>query len=463
MQGRSVQTAALSAGVAGLIAMILLSYLFVSGDVLVDLVQNHRSEAVGLPLAFLLLITVGGYGLLSFYGFRLRSLWAQRNKPSLTIRRHDPGRLALSDLRKIRFLSVATLLAMLLVYLVPRNQPTLLADSSVSGDWDSDPQWWRSSAAMKTIVMVWTIGAAIVVLLARRAAWDIAAAAGNLSGPDDVRAFQVVQTGTASHASNPSSLTVPVAAIPLTATNSQITTLHSTAVTTTDFRGPRPSYGHAGAPPDAVDSSVDRAAMAEALSGHRDWETVLLALLVLLLLLCIGMTDATRPMRQFFMEPRILKEVYDRAQVGFTWSAFGTRTGTVEPSAIRGVSAVLFVACELFICTMAVIGILWSTLCLMRGPFLRRPAILLMALTAMAGVYGSIASEYFNVHFGVERLQRTRISWLSQGNPSIDFGVFETRLQLVILPVALLVVLTRPAVHALFDLRIRKPEKDRMP
>jgi len=68
---RSVRRTGLVAGTAGLVGMALLSYAFLDATLIVGLAGY--GSILGWLLALLLLLTVGGYALLAFYGFRLRS------------------------------------------------------------------------------------------------------------------------------------------------------------------------------------------------------------------------------------------------------------------------------------------------------------------------------------------------------------------------------------------------------
>ena len=210
-------------------------------------------------------------------------------------------------------------------------------------------------------------------------------------------------------------------------------------------------------------SATDRIAAAESINTRRDWEAVLMTMLVLLLLLAISLVDAGRGLRATFLKPGTALEVYEEHKSGVARLTPFSSVNSPPPTApandsTRGVIAASAFLCEQLVTALSIAGILWVALCMMTGPRWRRPAIVLLWFFCGAVLVSTFAFGYLA---DVEQI------WLaSRGiflGPARNYGhvpgSLARQLELAILPALLIVALTRPSMRTLFEQRVRKLRK----
>jgi len=334
------------------------------------------------------------------------------------------------------------MLAILVVYLTPSEQP------GFNDGWGryNDGSWTRSPAALRCGVLLWTAAAAVVVLTARRAAWDLAAASGDLSGPDDVHAFEVLAPGALQAARASDVPAAPLLAMPLSGVSARESAGGSW---TPDGPIPAQPLDAAHMPPASVaaaaarPSPMDHLTAAELLGNRRDWEMVLLALMVLLLLVAVDVVAGSRDLRNDLYNPKALSETYERfSNGGPVWSWVAPTARPTKPDTTAGTLAVAAHAADLLILVLSLCGVLWVSICLMSGPRWRRTVIMLLALAAVLLLYDAFATSFLLAKSVASRY--------------LDDRVFQAiPLEAGIVPLMLIVVLARPAVQSLFDQRVR--------
>lgn len=451
--------AAILVGGAGVIAV---SCLFAFGSPLLTFVGGDLNDAVGLVLAMLLWLSAGGYGMLAFYGLRLRWLWARRRLGNPAGGGRTPLLLALADLRKIRWLAAAVLLAVLPAYLLPTDQVAFVGQATwYSGSYPrSVPQ-----ELTRLAVLAWVGLAAVPVLAARRAAWEIAAARGDLAGPADVPGFQVMMPGSAPPLSAEA---LPVASIAAAASaDLPAGTTFAPSWSSSSSSSPLPAQPIADAviaAPTAADrpAASRGAAAAHDAGARQDWEAVLLVLLVLTVMVSVVCLDAIRGAWWWAAAPSVWGPRYTYfAQlqfVGKTWPVLPN-----EP--VTGVAGLATLAIPAVLWFAHVVIVVWAAAGLMAGPRFRRAASLLVAVALAATAAGLAANLYVDVRAAAASSNTFPASnWRSTAGQTPPGGMIGDQAEAIdvagyLFPgltfVALLVVMTRPAARDLFDRRVR--------
>jgi hypothetical protein len=166
-------------------------------------------------------------------------------------------------------------------------------------------------------------------------------------------------------------------------------------------------------------------------------------LLVLLLLVCVGFADEYRAMREVLGNPTVWFTRYQQVQAMRS-------PGVTSTHPIAGVLTLL---CPFLLWVLSLASILWTTICLMSGPRWRGVAILLMACGVFLIVANAVAMSLVAPYWMGLR------SMVQQLSVRIEKAPW-TSLNLAIVPLALLVVLTRPSMRMLFDQNIRKRRGD---
>ena len=468
-----VRAAALGAILIGTVGAAAGMLVVVTGTAVVAVFARVENAAMIVLIGAVSLAAPVLFTLLILSGIRLLTNWAVLRRSADW---QEAENLALRevtrDLLRTRLLAGLLMLLSVLPFAVPSDGRGWGSDTFRLGLWrDAD-----TARSMAAVLLAWIVGCGVVLIAARRAVWDLAIALGASHTPGVGVAFEVLVPGLAAPARpaplavTPAPLAVTPAPLPVTpvtpaepVATSAVPVAAAVAATPVVAApvaaAPVPvlpavllSSGPAAPPPDSASAAAANAA------GLRTWESLLFGAQLLLLGACVLRLPTLIPEYVKYRRWKNWTAAFDDYSIGLSGVGTGLAPAVDD---VRGYAGVAFTASHLMLGLAVAVAVAWAGWSLTVGPRFRRGAVVVLRLVLVMMVArvalalflsgGSLDLEMFDPvggTYGRYYSRQTTLVWI----PAM-------LLREGVLPAALLLLLQREPVKALFAFRPKRPAR----